>query len=582
MRSNAVNSSVIKREKTQGAANQVCLHRTHSTPCIWTQLSHSPCAQTSRINCKAIGQAAAAQAVSVSITMAIARSSAHYWNQYKETKFTVANPMATNAANSATLFRMTVPDLGWDEVFPLTMTTRLVFNAVPTKLGSGSVITVAKELARAELDEYAISERMGSANYMLEGVCKAIVNPGEYQLDAVWASWVLVVYLCCHPEGRVLLRETPLTDVDYQTAQAFEMYGRAEITRRARLEAQQSGTGNRKRKATSGPVEEGVKMEVDSPSSTMDIVDRTLEDERKVLATKRKRGAKGCASASTSDSSGMLQWWYGALRCENSSVLMSLIAHSKQAARDAATATLQKQAEGASGVASNVVIRGISEQNAVSSAQALVPFVGRRSTEIPALMSWKWNGREYRGMTRTQGEARTTTLHACYMAPATLQPREGTDMRIAWSIASMQYAPRTETTTVLPSLLERLYGAARLAERSKRGELVASRMAAMVLSEAEAPRPTALSGVTRSTISTGICLSVNTSQRDTGGELGKELADLEPEIKAEEGSVESSIPTLLSLKQADKTRREPLCGPSTRLALGIALNEELRTWMACR
>ena len=259
---------------------------------------------------------------------------------------------------------------------------------------------------------------------------------------------------------------------------------------------------------------------------------------------------------------------------------MSLIAHSKQAARDAATATLQKQAEGTSGVASNVVIRGISEQNAVSSAQALVPFVGRRSTEIPALLSWKWKGREYRGITRTQAEARTTTLHACYMAPATLQPREGTDMRIAWSVASMQYAPRTETSTVLPSLLERLQGAAQMAERSKRGELVASRMAAMVLSEAEAPRPTALSGVTRSTISTGIRLCVNESQCTVGQKLGKELADLKPELKPEEGGVESSVPTLLAMKQDDKTRSEPLCGPATRLALGIALNEELRTWMA--
>ena len=46
----------------------------------------------------------------------------------------------------------------------------------------------------------------------------------------MWASWVLVVYLCCHPEA-ACLRKTPLTDVDYQTATAFESYGRAEITR---------------------------------------------------------------------------------------------------------------------------------------------------------------------------------------------------------------------------------------------------------------------------------------------------------------------------------------------------------------
>ena len=38
----------------------------------------------------------------------------------------------------------------------------------------------------------------------------------------------------------------------------------------------------------------------------------------------------------------MLQWWYGALRCDNSSVLKSLIAHSKQAAREAASKSRQQ------------------------------------------------------------------------------------------------------------------------------------------------------------------------------------------------------------------------------------------------
>lgn len=172
--------------------------------------------------------------------------------------------------------------------------------------------------------------------------------------------------------------------------------------------------------------------------------------------------------------------WYGALRCDNSSVLKSLIAHSKQAARDAATATLEKQVEGSSSVASNAIIRGISEQNAEASAKALVPFVGRRPAEMPALLAWKWNGKQYRGMSRTEAEGRTTTLHACCMASSTLQPQEVSKIRIAWSVASMQYAPRTESCTVLPSLMERLQGAARMADRGKRGELVASRVAGMV------------------------------------------------------------------------------------------------------
>lgn len=275
----------------------------------------SLCAKTSRINCKSVTQAAAAQVAAVAVTMACARAKARERTWSKEAEFTVANPMATNAANAATLWEMKVEGDAWDQVFALTMSSRLVFNASPTKLGSGCVLSAARKLARAELDECAISERMGTSNHMLEGVCRAITSPGEYQLDAVWASWTLVVYLTCHPEGRVLLRDTALTDIDYQTAQAFEMYGRAEITRRARLEAQQQTSGGRKRKLAnvpSGPREEGGgperEEEMHPPGKPMDVVDQMAEEEQRTLATKRKRGAKGCASASTSDSSGMLQW----------------------------------------------------------------------------------------------------------------------------------------------------------------------------------------------------------------------------------------------------------------------------------
>jgi hypothetical protein len=264
--------------------------------------------------CCCVRRAAAAQVAAVAVTMACARAGARERSWHKEADFTVANPMATNAANAATLWLIEVQGDAWDEVFALTMSSRLIFNASPTKLGSGCVMAAARKLARAELEDCAISERMGSSNHMLEGVCRAITSPGEYQLDAVWASWTLVVYLTCHPEGRVLLRDTGLTDVDYQTAQAFEMYGRAEITRRARLEAQQQQNfaSGRKRKLPGGPREEGctpeIKQEAAAPSEVMDVVDEMAEEEQRTLATKRKRGAKGCASASTSDSSGMLQW----------------------------------------------------------------------------------------------------------------------------------------------------------------------------------------------------------------------------------------------------------------------------------
>jgi len=499
---------------------------------------------------------------------------------------TVANPLATNAANPTTLHHVYHAEVKGDdfrhEMFAVTMTSRLVLNALPTKLGAGCVVSVARKIAQEELEECAISERMGSSNFMLEGICKAITSPGEYQLDAVWASWVLIVYLCCHPEGRVLLRKTTLTDVDYQTATAFEQYGRAEITRRARLEAQQ--TQSRKRKAgspaSSGPRNEGAKADVKEDAVDVSAMDQMSAEENKVLATKRKRGTKsGGGAASTSDSSGMLQWWYGALRCDNASVLMTLVAYGKQAAKDAACQTLEKQAAGSSSVAQHHVLRGISEQNAMNARQALVPFVGRRADEMPALLSWAWKGKTYHGMSRVQDEARSTTLHGCYMAPSTLQPNKDTQMVFAWSVVSIQYAPKSSECLVLPGILERLQDTVQMRDRGKRGELVASRVGAMVLGEAEPPRPTAMSGITRSIISTAIFLGVNESEAHIAWDLSQQLVGaglVDGEVPS---SPPHSLPTLIANELNPATRREPLCTPASRLALGIALNEELRTWM---
>lgn len=486
--------------------------------------------------------------------------------------------MATNAANAAVLWAMAPSADNCSGLFPITMSSRLVFNANPTSLGAGCILTAARGLAIAELDMRAISERMGSSSWMLDGLCRAILSPGEYQLDSVWASWVLVVYLCCHPEGRVLLRGTQLTDVDYQTATAFEAYGRAEITRRARLDQAQEQATSRKRRNTSTAAGSS-SGDVDTPLESPDnVLSRLVEDEGKILAQKRKRGHRGCASASTSDSSGLLNWWFNALTCSNRNVLMSLIAHSKQAAREAATATLERQADGTEGVADNVVIRGISEQNAVLSAQALVPFVSRQPFQIPAILAWTWNGQAYRGLTRTSDEARSTTVHACYLGTATVQPMQRTQMRVAWSVASLKFAPRNDEFITLPGILERLHGASRMAERGKRGELMASRVGAMVLGEAEPPRPTSLSGVTRSTISVATRMTLHESQISIATDLAARMVDLKVDASGAGGS-DASVPTIRAKEQDAASRREPLCSPATRLALGIGVNEELRTWM---
>jgi hypothetical protein len=537
--------------------------------------------------------------------------------------------MATNAADASMLWKVTPDRIHTDEAFVVTMSSKLLFNANPSKIGKASVMEVARQLAHAELDDCAISERMGGFNHMLEGVCLAIVNPSEYEIDPVWASWVLIVYMTCHPEGRKLLSATNLTDVDYQTASTFESYGRAEVTRRARLEASQtSGRKRAKRCEPQAPPSvspgmpemQGLSLQEQpgtgpsgTPSSTWSSTQATAdaadaaeavvqeeaqvspleqmaEEDRKTLATKRKRGAKGCASASTSDSSGMIQWWFAALRGENASVLMSLMAHTTSAAKEAAGQTLHKQADGIAGVAESSVLRGMSEENAVKCVKALAPFAHRRIEEIPTVVAWHWKGKQYRGVVRTRNEASSTTCHACHFASGVVQPPERTAMRVVWSVASMQFTPSDEYRMAVPSIMEQLQSIQWLKAAGKRGEVRAERISETVKMQTQLPRPTAMAGVTRSTISCAIRLAVSKSVADAGSAVAEEIVSLfgteshgEQPMDfhdAVEDAPTDSLAKVLRVSRHAEGRPEPLCAPATRLALGIVMNEELRSWMA--
>lgn len=549
--------------------------------------------KTSRINCKAVSQAASAQIVAVAASMALARA---YASDRAQGNYLIGNPMATSAPNASEITNSLSPMHG---TFPVVMSSKLVFNACPTKLSDACVITVSKQLAMQEIDVCLISERLTTSKATLDGLCNAICFPGKYDLDSIWASWVLVVYLSSHPEGRVLLRNTKLTDVDYQTASAFESYGRAEITRRARLEAQQEAASKKRISpnpargrspqsgASTGPREEGAPEgqpgQPGQPDRVLGVIDTMIENEKRQLATKRKRGSKGASAASASDAFSMLSWWAGALRCDNSSVLTSLIACSKQAAKKAAATTLERQVNGDSLVSENLVIKTISEQNAVTSAQALVPFVGRRETETPRLMAWVINGKEYRGMTRTKDDARATSTHACKVAPQEFQPPAGT-AKVVWSEACMHFAPRNEEHTVLPSILEKLKHCAEMKSQSKKSALMAERMEGLLMGEVEVPRPLEISGVTRSTIGFSMTIQVDASLLHSGRMLGEELVGIAVDQSAKEAAAASPsincAPQLVGSSQSMQQRIEPLCSPSHRLAIGLGVSEEVRIWFS--
>ena len=197
------------------------------------------------------------------------------------------------------------------------------------------------------------------------------------------------------------------------------------------------------------------------------------------------------------------------------------MAQSKRKAREAAVATLQRQAEASISVAENPIIRGISEQNAVASAQMLATaFVDRKPHEAPTWVAWDLGEQRYIGMLRTHNAACTTTAHACRLPAKSLQPAGAA---IAWSEASLQYAPRSDDVVRVPGLLERLRAAAAMGERGGKADAVrASRMGATALGDAEPPRSTESSGIARSVLSFRATVDMSESQQDAARVLRDE------------------------------------------------------------
>lgn len=574
LRANAVNSSLIQRERTHGAASQ-----------------------TSRFNTKTISQAASAQIVAVATAMAHALALA----KHNLTDVCVRSPMCSNGTNPCTLWML---EESCVEPIVFNTTSHLVFNANPAKIGITNIMASARLLARAELRDHAISDRIATVNSMLTTLCVSITNPGDYIADAVWAAFVLIVYLLSHPEGRVILRDTSLTDVDFQTAVAFESYGRSELTRRARYETNQNADSKRKKSKGKGkqstldpvlppltPVPSIASMfsasqatpsrESEASHDTSDAFE-LHEAERhtasqRVLATKRKRGSKGSAATSTTDSAGLLCWWSDALVCENRSVIESLVSESVSAAKAAAGATLKRQAGDMGAAAANSVILGISEQNAVRSAQAIVKtFVGRKQRDMPILVSWKWQGRSFVGVSRTPDEASSTALHAC-MLNDVARADSDTRLVVAWSDASMKLTGSGSDTFTLPGMLEKLhYAQKQRTKGGKRSENVAERIEEQLRSSSDKAKKLGDSGLTRSTISFFTQIRAHNSQLAQGHAFFDELKACAETNKQSGG--DDDEPCVANTSQS-LARGEPLCTPVSPLVIGIVMCEELRTWL---
>ena len=487
----------------------------------------------------------------------------------------VVNSMATNSVNLCALSLADTSEIEDDSHFCITSTARLVYNSCPVKLTSMSVLSAGMDMARREIDEYYISNAMGSRSTMLIDICKSIL--GEKDLDAVWCSWVLVNYLCSHPRGRDLLRASGLTDVDVQSAIAFERYGGEEIRRRIRQRRSHSDGSENPRKRHR-PSAEGDECNAEA-------------------ATGRKRASKAVVPSATSDAHSIIGFWHAALQSQDASVLHTLAAHNKRTARDAALSTLARQALDTD-VGDNAVLQSVSLKNAIKSAKALVSFVGRRVDDTPAVLLCHVKNHEHGGMElacstlRIDKEAASTALHACSLAVQCLRPRPGTRIAIAWSHATKKLMPTTESAATMPAILER-YREMEIADEKDRRRH-ASRtfalsarairdkgiMESFVDVESEMAFPRHVTGTTRSFISAVTFMSVNHTHVSAATALFNEARSMMDNTTPPCASPTTSLPSVLKKSQDVKARSEPLCTPSSPLGVGICVNEMLRRWMA--
>jgi len=493
----------------------------------------------------------------------------------------VVNPIATNSVNLCALALSDTSGIDESSYFCITSTARLVYNSCAIKTSSVSVLSACMDIARRELDEFYVSNALGTRSNVLIDACKSIL--GEKDLDAVWCSWVLVNYLCSHPRGRDLLQQAGLTDVDIQSAIAFERYGGEEIRRRARQRKLQA-YGSRKRRRPSSKA---------GPSAPVDG-----DAEEDGVFTKRKRSARGSVPSVASDSHSIIEFWHEALQSEDASVLHTLAAHNKRTARDAAFSTLAKQTEGTD-VGDNAVLQSVSLKNAIKSAKALVSFVGRRVNDIPTMMlCWVKDPstgkmRAAAGMMRIDKEAASSALHACTLPPFALRPSKSTKMAIAWSHATKKLMPSTEDSAALPGLLERYAQIKKLEDAdAKRPNAITAKysftakaihdignLERFVDTESEMTIPRHVTGTARSFISACTFMCINHTHEQAGQSLVDELKKLH----SKELSINApkiNLPHIIKKSQQSEFRSEPLCTPSSPLAVGICANEMLRRWMA--
>ena len=387
--------------------------------------------------------------------------------------------------------------------------------------------------------------------------------------QAIWAAVVLVVYLTTDPRGRPLLAEAGLTDLDVQIACTLETYGRAEITRRVHLRQKQDGE-----------LEED-ELEIEEETEGEEGEEGRAARGRR-LATKRKRASKSAVNTSSSDSHGVLAWWFDGLRCEDTSVVQTLVSNTKSSAREAAQATLERQAEGSS-VASNRCIQQLSAHNAVRSAEAMVPLVSRRAAGVPCVVAWRAEGGHGVGFSRHRDAGTCTVLHALRAVKPALWPR-GARIAVLHSTASQELATSlgSEARAVLPLVCEAHGELARLRAAGRRKGRAAAQLERHLSAHARRPLPSVATALTRSVLVLRTWISVHARTHAGAAQLAAEANALLRAVEAGAQAPRFACDVLTGVSQEVGARLEPLCMPCPRFGVSIRVSELLRRWMIGR
>lgn len=534
LRANAVNNSVFWRRKSEGAASQ-----------------------TTRINCKPLGQAAAAQVVAVALCVATAK------RKLRVAGHSVVHWLATNSVPACSICLLDGSGVVDDESFVVPSSTGMIYDANPCRLSMCTIVEICSSIARSELSEYGISNAMAQRTDALLAICESVCGHGRF--DRLWSTWVLVAYLSSHPRGRALLACSGLTDVDLHVSLIFEQYGSEEIKRRARQRRE-------KRACT-----------------TKERLELEEEETYKLLAPKHARGGRHHHCITASDGNILLEFWHVALGSSEVSVLHSLAAQSRESARSAALSTLLRQGGNRSSVACDEALKSVSSKNAEQSAEAAVHLSGCGDDNVPcaylieAIDPKTKMPRRCHSISRGVADVHNSAIHSCALPLPPFRPLHSTSVAMAWSRAVVHlstdphHPPGVAEAAMREETLRR--GAQNAILKGCRAKQV-KREADIFSKGTDTVLPTSTTGAARSFISLVSWMLVDDSHEEAADALVEEWStNGRPDPDDDATNV---LPRRVMRYFPGKGRREPVCTPAPALAAAIFVNETLRRWRTGR